>query len=216
MANILDNTTELQSILQMVNELPDALSEVQQAEIEMAFNTETGTITASAKQDEGYVKEGTKTTGFQLRTNNGGTYTPSTKPAPIVTMGEYMLGDVTIDGDSNLVPENIAEGVSIFGVKGSHSGGASVETVTLNIPSNSVIYYYATTCCDGVVSTEEVTISGQEVSISDVVKGSIFAVKPYSNEDNWFYNTAHLTYLHSIGNEFALEVEHLFVLFEVV
>lgn len=33
------------------------------------------------------------------------------------------MSKVTINGDNNLVPENIKEGVSIFGVEGSNAGG---------------------------------------------------------------------------------------------
>lgn len=37
--------------------------------------------------------------------------------------GYNALGKVTVSGDANLVPENIADGVSIFGVNGTHKGG---------------------------------------------------------------------------------------------
>lgn len=43
------------------------------------------------------------------------------------------LSAVTVHGDSNLVADNIAEGVSIFGVTGTHSGGGSVETCSIKV-----------------------------------------------------------------------------------
>ena len=57
--------------------------------------------------------------------------------------GRYTTGDVVVSGDANLVAENIAEGVSIFGVQGTHSGGGGdVATLTIDAPSNH-IYAYA-------------------------------------------------------------------------
>lgn len=41
--------------------------------------------------------------------------------------GYFGLSKVDISGDENLVPGNIAEGVSIFGVTGTHSGGGGYE-----------------------------------------------------------------------------------------
>lgn len=73
------------------------------------------------------------------------TYTPTTSNQTIAA-GTYCSGVQTIVGDSNLVAENIAEGVSIFGVTGTHSGGsggASVETCTVSIslPDEGVVDY---------------------------------------------------------------------------
>lgn len=65
------------------------------------------------------------------------TYTPTTSNQTIAA-GTYCSGIQTIKGDSNLKAENIAEGVSIFGVTGTHSGGSgsgggNIETCTLTL-----------------------------------------------------------------------------------
>lgn len=52
------------------------------------------------------------------------TYTPGTSDQTIAA-SQYLTGAQTISGDANLVAENIADGVSIFGVTGTHSGGGS-------------------------------------------------------------------------------------------
>lgn len=83
-----------------------------------------GKITASATQTAGYVSAGTKSGTKQLTTQAAKTITPSTSSQTAVASGVYTTGTVTIAGDSNLKAENIAEGVSIFGVTGSHSGGS--------------------------------------------------------------------------------------------
>lgn len=56
-------------------------------------------------------------------------FTPGTA-AQQISAGRYLSGAQTIAGDANLVPENIAEGVSIFGVTGTHSGGGQLYSVT--------------------------------------------------------------------------------------
>lgn len=38
------------------------------------------------------------------------------------------LGSVTVAGDANLVPENIKEGIPIYGVTGTATGGGTAET----------------------------------------------------------------------------------------
>ncbi len=50
-------------------------------------------------------------------------YTPSTEDQTI-SQGQYLSGTQTILGDSNLTAENIANGVSIFGVTGAYEGSS--------------------------------------------------------------------------------------------
>ena len=54
------------------------------------------------------------------------TYTPTTSDQTI-SSGQYLSGAQTVKGDANLVAANIASGVSIFGVTGSHTGGLDVS-----------------------------------------------------------------------------------------
>lgn len=102
-----------------------------------------GLITATAEQQKGYVPGGTKSVTHQLTTQGAKTVTPGRTAQSAVASGRYTTGDVVVSGDANLVPENIAEGVSIFGVQGTHSGGGGdVATLTIDAPSNH-IYAYA-------------------------------------------------------------------------
>jgi hypothetical protein len=105
-----------------------------------------GTQSVTPKVTEGYVSSGTAGTitvsgsaTKQLTTKAATTYTPSTSNQTIAS-GTYLSGVQTIKGDANLKAENIASGVSIFGVTGTHSGssgGGNVETCTVNfIPGN--------------------------------------------------------------------------------
>lgn len=66
------------------------------------------------------------------------TVTPSTSSQTAVAKNMYTTGVVTVAGDSNLVAENIKNGISIFGVAGTYEGsgsggGSSIETCTLTI-----------------------------------------------------------------------------------
>lgn len=103
-----------------------------------------GLITATTEQEKGYVSGGTKSATHQLTTQGAKTVTPGTTNQTAVASGRYTTGDVVVAGDENLVPENIAEGVSIFGVSGTHSGGGGGDTATLTIDAgNGYQYSYA-------------------------------------------------------------------------
>lgn len=72
------------------------------------------------------------------------TITPSTSTQTVKPDSGYDgLSQVTVNGDSNLVAGNIAEGVSIFGITGTHSGssgGGSVETCIVTLSGKIPIF----------------------------------------------------------------------------
>ncbi len=83
-----------------------------------------GLITASTTQSAGYVAGGTKTATKQLPVQGAQTITPGTKEQTIPA-SRYLTGEQKILGDEGLVPENIAAGVSIFGVTGTLEAGSN-------------------------------------------------------------------------------------------
>ncbi len=88
-----------------------------------------GLITASATQTAGYVAAGTKSATKQLTVQAAQTITPGTSNKTIAS-GRYLTGTQTIKGDANLKAANIAKGVSIFGVTGTHEGGEDISSET--------------------------------------------------------------------------------------
>lgn len=103
------NTTSLEEILEAVNELPEYVEPIKPETPTISVSS-SGLITATAND-----KSATK----QLSTQAAATITPGTSNKTAVASGKYTTGTVTVKGDSNLVPENIKSGVSIFGVSGS-------------------------------------------------------------------------------------------------
>lgn len=167
MAKINQNTTDLQSLLDKVNELPsagggggsdpvlqdktvtpttskqtitadsgydgldtvtvNAMPTATQATPSITVSS-AGLITASSTQTAGYVASGTKSATKQLTIQAAQTITPGTSNKTIAS-GRYLTGTQTIKGDANLVAENIKQGVTIFGVTGTHAGGENLESV---------------------------------------------------------------------------------------
>lgn len=109
------------------------LAEVTQATPSISVSSG-GLITASVTQSGGIVAAGSKSSTQQLTTQGAKTVTPGTSNQTAVASGRYTTGAVTVKGDANLVPENIAEGVSIFGVQGTLSGGG-LEWIKYQAPT---------------------------------------------------------------------------------
>ena len=63
---------------------------------------------------------GVKVTG-SIASQEAQTITPTTA-AQTIEAGKYLAGAITINGDANLLAENIKSGVTIFGVAGTYTG----------------------------------------------------------------------------------------------
>lgn len=96
------------------------------ATIPVAATVETGYITAC---EPGSVKISADTL-FQIPSRTAATYIPTTTDQTIPSY-YYLKGPQTIVGDSNLIPQNIAADVSIFGVVGTHQGGTSIDDIII-------------------------------------------------------------------------------------
>ena len=108
----------------------------------ISFDKTLGRFTATSKvKTSGYISTSdTTTNSYTLTRYLGGEYTP-TKESKTVSLAEkYCTGDVVIKGDDNLIPANIKNGISIFGVAGSYTGdGANVLSITSDRTWNSTL-----------------------------------------------------------------------------
>lgn len=80
---------------------------------------ENGLITATSVQENGKVTGGIKSATEQLLVKEAEVVTPDTTEKIVVASNTYVTGDVKVEGCADLKAENIAVGVTIFGVTGS-------------------------------------------------------------------------------------------------
>ena len=124
------NNTDLQAILNTINELPNAGGE--QATPEISVNTTNGLITATA---------GTKSSTHQLAFQAAKTITPTTASQVAVSSGYYTGGNVVVAGDSNLLADNIKSGVDIFGVTGTYEGSGGDTSMEDGLVTRTISSY---------------------------------------------------------------------------
>lgn len=75
----------------------------------------------------------------QLLTSGSRTVTPITETMGILTPGYFTTGYINVEGDPDLIPANIKEGVTIFDVEGTYSPFTVVSGSTNSIISSFAI-----------------------------------------------------------------------------
>lgn len=106
---------------------------------------QSGLITASATQSEGYVSAGTMGATNQMTTQKGKDVYPGTARQLVVPAWRYTIGNIYVNGDSNLTAGNIKKGVSIFGVSGSYEGASSGSNDKVKVFSGTANPYSKST-----------------------------------------------------------------------
>lgn len=119
---------------------------------------------------------GTGTKQLTKRTSSSLTASGLTVTAPA---GYYHSKASKTLTDSNLIADNIKKGVTIFGVTGTHEGGASVTTCTINVKFTTNAgncLTSATTFANGAFSAFNSTTKSGTFTIQNVVCGSALSI----------------------------------------
>lgn len=154
--------------------------------------TPDGVIKATVIQPEGYVFEDTGESTEQLPVAEGAIITPSAEEQVAIMSGTYAIGDITVEGDPNLIPENIVQGVSIFGVEGNYSGNTH-DAVSINVYSRFQYYIdvFYQSASSNMFIRDTIQTSGVGQIFDDVARGSTFYIAFTLNTTNATINIEH-------------------------
>lgn len=146
------------------------------------------------------------------------TYIPGTSDQTIAA-SQYLAGVQTIKGDANLVAENIAKDVTIFGITGTHQGGTTsggtdtsdATATSADILSGKTAYVNGVKITGGystAVATATATTSRDSTSLSFTVSGRPIAwsVVQTANTRDWG-NTRFICACNSEGNSTSMTTE---------
>lgn len=114
---------------------------------------------------------------FRLVTTNGSTVMPSTTTQEVVPEHVWTLEPINIAGDTNLISENIKNGITIFGVEGSLQNGIDTSDATAT----------AADLCAGktaYINGEKITGNIPEYTVSNVL---FISPRSYGQDMNEFY-----------------------------
>ena len=174
-ANAIRNKAGISGELEFPNDFITAINNINGTGSDTPGDVDTSDATATANDilsgKTAYVN-GQKITGT-IASQAAQTITPGTSNKTIAA-GKYLSGVQTIKGDSNLIANNIKNGVSIFGVTGNYEGAA--------IPTNLDL--------SSLISTTQSTTT---IPITYQSKTLIYATVPTFNLN--LYRSADSTYI---------------------
>lgn len=116
--------------------------------------------------------------GSEVTRKSAATYTPTTSDQTI-SSSQYLTGQQTIKGDSNLSSQNIRSGVSIFGVNGTYQGSTSLDTsdataINSDIAKGKTAYVNGTKITGTHTCSSGLDTSDATATESDVRSGQTF------------------------------------------
>lgn len=114
-----------------------------------------------------------------IPSNNGQTITPG-RIDKYVNSGQYLAGDIVIEGDSNLYDTNIKSGVTLFGVTGRYSGPAD-ECVLLNSYSIGTDFIFSQN--DNEWQLKMNNITDLDPTTVTHLSYSVYVMNTYSSDD---------------------------------